>query len=121
MKIIKTLAVLFAGFLGGVICASWCLWPTFSAVKVRIQNESGFLASTIRIIHEGGSVTIDNLNNGESKIVPVHVVGESSYSVVATLEGGEVVVGEGGYIEPGYRIRETITQNKIQHKFESFY
>lgn len=121
MKVIKTLAVLLSGFIGGAFCASWLLWPVGDAVKVHVSNASNLDISTIEIAHDDGTITSNTLESGGSKVIPLHVNGESSYSIVVTFDNGKVVSGGGGYVEPGYRVSETITEEKIQHKFESFY
>ena len=121
MKIVKILSVLLLGFIGGLLFATWILWPVGDAVKIRVINESEINIASVAITHEDGSVSINALKSGSSKIIPVHVGGESSYSIVANFENGASVGGDGGYVEPGYRVTETVKESKIQHKFESFY
>ena len=94
--------------------------PLPSIVRVEVVNESPQPLTDIMIQHEDGRVTIASLLPGGSQVIPVLVDGESSYHIQATLANGEIVQGQGGYIEPGYRVREIITATEIEHVHRSF-
>lgn len=121
MKIIKLLLILLTGFISGVIFTTWYFWPAANAIKVLVINSSGMAISSVSITHGKGSVTTNGLANGARQVIPVHVSGESIYSITVTLANGTTLSGEGGYVEPGYKVTETVYADKIEHRFVSFY
>lgn len=121
MKFVRGLFLIAAGFLGGVICASWYLLPNGNAVEIRVINTSGVDISNIAITYGGGVISTGGVGNGEQKVVPVHVSGEGLYSIVVTLANGNHLAGGGGYVEPGYRVTETVRHDAVEHAFVAFY
>lgn len=110
MKYIGYVISLFIGLVLGVALIVYTTSPhPPSTVQISIENRSGMAASNITLGHEDGSASIDSLAAGASQTIPVLVFGESSYHIEATLENGAVVRGQTGYVEPGYKVIETIT------------
>ena len=95
--------------------------PLLSIVRIEVVNESPHALTNITIQHEEGMVSIASLPPGSRQLIPVLVHGESSYHIQVTLSNGKVIQGQGGYVEPGYRVRETISSNDIEHENISFY
>ncbi|MFD2232157.1 hypothetical protein [Alkalimarinus sediminis] len=121
MKLLKGMLLIFIGFTSGVFCSYWYLWPLGDAVRVRVINSSGVDISSMVLSHEDGSVSAGSLSDGEQKVVPIYVIGESSYSISVTLENGVTLKGIGGYVEPGYRVNEIVKAEEIKHDYKSFY
>ena len=113
--------VLLVGFATGIGLMAMVMSPLLSIVRVEVVNESPQPLTNIVIQHEEGMVAIASLQPGSRQILPVLVDGESSYHIQATLPNGEILQGQEGYVEPGYRVRETISSNGIEHEHIAFY
>ena len=97
-------------------------------VKVELQNESGKAISQVKVIERSGGeapenlavlvVTEDLAPSKEALLKLDGFVSEGSYMLEVTFDDGTVLAGGGGYVEPGYRMEETILADKIETEYK---
>lgn len=92
-------------------------------VTIDFFNNSNQKIQSIDINHEIGRhgkvhYQITGLEPNETRTLRVYAPAESSYEVTATFADNSRVVGGAGYVEAGYRVRESIGPQKIESKFE---
>lgn len=69
------------------------------------------------LTHERGSVQICNLGAGKMQTLAFFPGGENAYTLKVYFVGDKTVEGGGGYVEPGYSMKETIYETKIQTEY----
>jgi hypothetical protein len=104
-------------FVAGALLAAERGWmqPT---VVVDIANRSGQVARKLEVRYEGSATSSTTslpalAANGTIRF-PFHVRGEGTYSVQVVLADGNVLSSGKRYVEPGYRMAETIRASKIE-------
>ncbi len=97
-----------------------------NSVKVEVQNASGVAIANVAIVDraetgeveqifgETGELEID----GSTTIRIEDFIGEGSYRLEVVFEDGRQLQGGGSYIEPGYRMEETILADKIETEYK---
>ena len=86
-------------------------------VEIQIKNKSTRNIEAIHIKHEHGNELVENIRQGETRVVTIYARGETSYSMIATFSDGKQLTGGEEYAESGYKISETITDNQIKSDF----
>ncbi|NVN92645.1 MAG: hypothetical protein HXX11_18900 [Desulfuromonadales bacterium] len=61
---------------------------------------------------------ISGLEPRETRTLRVYAPAESAYEVIATFADNSRVVGGAGYVEAGYRVKESIGLQKIESKVD---
>lgn len=92
-------------------------------VTIDFINNSNKKIQSIDINHEIGRYgnvryQIMGLEPKKTKTVRVYAPAESSYEVIATFADNSHVVGGAGYVEAGYRVKESIGPHKIESKVD---
>ncbi len=92
-------------------------------VTIDFINNSTQRIKSIDINHEIGKFgkiryQISDLEPKQTKTLRVFAPAESSYEVAVTFGDNSCVVGGVGYVEAGYRIRESIGTQKIESKVD---
>jgi len=120
----KYIGYLFIFVLGSILGMAPFLLTSIrppSTLQVNIHNQSGVPISNIIITGQDGAVILNKLRPYQTKEIPLIMFGEGTYEISATLQNGEVISSQGGYVEPGYRVKEIIKPNSIEHEYISFY
>jgi hypothetical protein len=91
--------------------------PGIHAVVVEVKNASKLTIKKLVLTHEQGSVEICNLSPSQIQTLAFFSGGENTYLLKAYFEDGRVVEGGGGYVEPGYAMRETISKSRIDTSY----
>ena len=92
-----------------------------STVTIEVHNKSDYKITKILIKHEDGEVHHKNISAGSKVFLPMYSSGESSYTITAHLENGSINSGGIGYVESGYKTKETITNSGINSEYGSMY
>ena len=92
-------------------------------VTIDFTNNSSKKIQSVEITHEigmDGKVRhqINGLEPKETRTLRVYAPAESSYEVIATFADNSRVVGGAGYVEAGYRVKESIGSQKIESKID---
>lgn len=92
-------------------------------VTVDFTNNSTQRIKSIDVNHEIGRFgkvryLISDLEPKQTRTLRVFAPAESSYEVTVTFADNSRVVGGAGYVEAGYRIRESIGPQKIDSKVD---
>jgi hypothetical protein len=105
-----------AAFVAGALLAAERGWLQ-PAVVVDIANRSGQLARRLEVRYEGNATnsmtSLPELPVNGTIRFPFHARGEGTYSVQVVLADGTLVSGGKRYVEPGYRMAETIGASQI--------
>lgn len=107
--------MLFGIFLGAIFMST--ARPGVHAVVVEVQNVTNQSINKVRLSHERGSVEICNLAAGQKQTLAFFPGGENTYSIKAYLADGRIVEGGGGYVEPGYAMKEIINESEIHTEY----
>jgi hypothetical protein len=103
-------------FLSGCLYQWLDLWFQ-KPVEVTIINNSGQDIKSLNLAYTGytlsGVINIKPPAKEQSVLVKYYQSGEGSFKIETTLENGEVLRGNGGYIEAGYSINKTIYPKEI--------
>mgnify|MGYP000639720927 CR=1 FL=1 len=89
-------------------------------VTVQLQNASAQKIASVHLEHEHGSLSVTNIEPGDSRKVHFYSPGESSYKIQVTFADGHTISGGAGYVEAGYRITEVISNATIKSDFQLF-
>lgn len=92
---------------------AWFVLRPSDAVTVTVLNRSHLRLTSIRISHEDGVVRAGSLAIGAATTLRFTPHGESSYQLTVNLADGHQLRSGGGYVEPGYRFTETVTDQRI--------
>lgn len=91
-----------------------------SFAQITLKNNSGQAIKRVILVPERGEVLVQkNILKGSFAVFRLPVGGESSYKLKVQLEDGKVLEGGAGYVESGYRILETVTDQKIDSRYQS--
>jgi hypothetical protein len=81
--------------------------------KVTFDNKSNTDVKNVNIItNDSFRIKLDRIEIGDSKFAHIPVSGEGEYKAYIFFTNGDTLFC-GAYIESGYNITETITDNKI--------
>lgn len=92
-------------------------------VTIDFTNNSAHKIQSIDINHEIGRYgkvryQISDLEPKQTRTLRVFAPAESSYEVAVTFADNSRVVGGVGYVEAGYRVKESIGPQKIESKVD---
>jgi hypothetical protein len=92
-------------------------------VTIDFTNNSTQKIQSIDVNHEIGKhgkvlYQITGLEPKETRTLRMYAPAESSYGVVVTFADNSRVVGGAGYVEAGYKVRESIGPQKIESKYD---
>ena len=92
-------------------------------VTIDFTNNTTKKIQSIEITHEIGTdgkvrYQITGLEPKETRTLRVYAPAESSYEVIATFADNSRVVGGAGYVEAGYRVKESIGPQNIESKID---
>ena len=117
MKIYGCIGLLIIVFLAGAFTSIWRDWGN-DVVVARLENESGKLIRSatyyISSCNSNTEITVKNIKPGERKKVFFYVCGEGEYYLLSKFSDGPEVRGDGGYIESGYDIEDTVIQSGVK-------
>jgi hypothetical protein len=120
-RLLALLAVLIASFIAGAATAAWRGWGQ-PVVSIKIVNETGqpIDALVMRYGTCGGRSHVEagKLAIGQSRRITYSVCGEGGYSLEAQLRSGTVLKGGGGYVMPGWSMKEVITEKGIDTTYD---
>ena len=103
------LAVILAGGLIG-----WLALKPIRPVTVVVRNDSEKPIATVRLEHERGVETVENIAKGDARTIKFITGGETSYTLRVRFSDGSEVSGNPQYAESGYEIVETVTASRIR-------
>ena len=116
--------MLVVAFVAGIVFT--CIVHFSSpVVSIDLVNKSGKDIRTIDIIHEMGGAgdirhQISDLRTGKQRRIKIWVPAESGYRLIVTFADQKQLTGGSGYIEPGYKVTETIKYDKIESNIKAF-
>ena len=87
--------------------------PEINATVVEVKNVSNLTIKRLVLTHEHGTIEINNLTPKQTQTLAFFPGGEDTYLLKAYFEDGRIIEGGGGYVEPGYAMREMISASKI--------
>lgn len=122
MKKIILLISFIVIFAAGAITAT-ILHIGSPIVTIDFTNNSSKKIRSIEITHEIGMdervrYQINGIEPKETRTLRLYAPAESSYEVIATFADNSLVVGGAGYVEAGYRVKESIGPQKIESKID---
>ena len=93
-----------------------------SSVRVEVKNASGVAIENVAIVDRAETGEVEQIFgetgelevDGSTTVKIKDFVGEGSYQLEVVFEDGRQLQGGGSYIEPGYRMEETILADKIE-------
>lgn len=110
----KKLMILLITFILGFFTARIII--PGSQVYLRVINQSNLKVKSVIIQQEEKTISINNLAKNDNMLITLTLKGEGSYQMKVILENGKILESQGGYIESGYWIEETIKQDSIIQK-----
>jgi hypothetical protein len=118
------LLLLILVFVGGVFVSAISHFGS-PIVTIEIINNSGKGIKTAEIIHETGRFgeiqhRITSLAPSQKRQIRIWAPAESSYKLIVTFADQKQLTGGQGYIEPGYKVIETIEGDKINSDVKLF-
>lgn len=87
---------------------------------VNLHNASNKEITSVRLIHEHGLVDIVNLPVNARRKILFYAPGESSYKITLVFSDGTSLEGSEVYVEAGYSITETITEQGLESEYRRF-
>jgi hypothetical protein len=118
------LLLLIVVFIGGVFVSAITHFGS-PIVAIEFINKSGKEIKTVEIIHEIGRFAeiqhgITSLAPNQKRQIRIWAPAESSYKLIVTFADQKQLTGGQGYIEPGYKVTETIERDKINSDVKLF-
>lgn len=110
----KKLMILFITFILGFLTARIII--PGSQVYLRVINQSNLKVKYVIIQQAEKTISVNNLAKNDNMLITLTLKGEGSYQMKVILENGKILESQGGYIESGYWIEETIKQDSIIQK-----
>lgn len=110
----KKLMILLITFILGFLTARIII--PGSQVYLRVINQSNLKVKSVIIQQAEKTISINNLAKNDNMLITLTLKGEGSYQMKVILENGKILESQGGYIESGYWIEETIKQDSIIQK-----
>ena len=101
-----------ATFGGGLI--GWLALKPVRPVTVVVRNDSEKPIAAVRLEHERGAETVENIAKGDARTIKFIAGGETSYTLRVRFADGSEVRGNPRYAESGYEIVETVTASGIR-------
>lgn len=117
LRTLLGLVLLVTGFIVGILFQS-AARPGVNAVVVEVQNATTKNIEKVVLTHERGRVQICSLGPGQMQTLAFFPGGENAYTLKAYFADGKSVEGLGGYVEPGYAMKETIHEENIKTEYD---
>lgn len=117
---IVALAVLVLGSFGAGVITAAIFHLGSPIVTVQLQNASAQKIASVRLDHEHGSLSVTNIEPGDTRKVRFYSPGESSYKILVAFADGHTISGGAGYVEAGYGITEVISDATIKSDLQTF-
>lgn len=95
--------------------------PNMEVVIINNSNQS-ISAVDLHTKKTGKNIRLRGVGVGTEVAVKFHNDGEDTFSLTVHFPDGKEIRGESVYIEPGYRVIESVTQEKItaEHDLPAF-
>lgn len=119
LKIVGLSALIFISFLAGAFLSA-VLHLGAPIATVNLHNASNKEIASVRLIHEHGLVEIANLPINANRTVLFYAPGESSYKIAVMFSDGQSIESNEVYVEAGYSITETITEQGLESDYRLF-
>lgn len=119
LKVVALAALVLGSFGAGVITTAIFHFGS-PIVTVQLQNASAQKIASVHLEHEHGSLSVTNIDPGDSRKVCFYSPGESSYKIQVAFADGHTISGGAGYVEAGYGITEVISDVTIKSDFQRF-
>ncbi len=119
LKVVALAALVIGSFGAGAITAA-IFHLGSPIVTVQLQNASAQNIASVYLEHEYGSLTVANIELGDSRKVHFYSPRESSYKIQVAFADGHTIAGGAGYVEAGYGITEVISDATIKSDFQMF-
>lgn len=117
MRKIVLLIIFIAAFVSGIVLSS-VMHLGCPMVSINLINESGKDIPIVDIFHETKygetHLHVTNLKTGEKRKMKVWTPSEGSYRLIVTFADKRQLASGAGYIEPGYKMTESIKYDKIE-------
>ena len=119
LKVVALAALVLGSFGAGVITAA-IFHLGSPIVTVQLQNASAQKIASVTIEHKHGSLSVTNIEPGDSRKVYFYAPGETSYQIRVAFTDGRIITGGAGYVEAGYGVTEVISDATIKSDFQLF-
>ena len=119
LKVVALAAVVLGSVGAGVITAA-IFHLGSPIVTVQLQNASAQKIASVTLEHEHGSLSVTNIEPGDSRKVYFYAPGETSYQIRVAFTDGRTITGGAGYVEAGYGVTEVISDATIKSDFQLF-
>ena len=119
LKVVALAALVLGSFGAGVITAA-IFHLGSPIVTVQLQNASAQKIASVILEHEHGSLSVTNIEPGDSRKVYFYAPGETSYQIRVAFTDGRTITGGAGYVEGGYGVTEVISDATIKSDFQLF-
>ena len=116
-KLFGILFLIATGFVVGYHMAESSYAHT-PVVTVKLVNASGKGIRTLHLAHDQGSLDVNDIANGASKIVSFYAPGESSYKIDLTFDDDHDLESGKRFVERGLNATETIKELEITPDFQ---
>ncbi|MBH0199820.1 MAG: hypothetical protein HP497_10450 [Nitrospira sp.] len=117
LKIIGLIILTSISFAGGIFVTS-VLHLGSPIITVNLHNDSTKEISSLRLTHEHGLIDVQKMAAGATRTLRFFAPAESSYKITLVFTDGKSLEGRSTYVEAGYSISETITQEEIKTEFD---
>ena len=119
LKVVALSALVLISFGAGAITAA-IFHLGSPIVTVRLQNASTQRIASVHLEHEHGSLSVTNIEPGDSRKIRFYAPGESSYRIQVAFADGHTIAGGAGYVEAGYKVTEVIANSTIKSDYQLF-
>ena len=119
LKVVALTAMVFVNFGAGIITAE-IFHLGSPIVTVQLQNASAQKIASISLEHEYGSLSVTNIEPGDSRKVHFYAPGETSYEIRVAFADGRTITGGAGYVEAGSGVTEVISDATIKSEIQLF-
>lgn len=119
LKVFALAALVLISFGAGAITAA-ILHLGSPIVTVRLKNDSTQRIASVHLEHEHGSLSVANIESGDSRKVRFYAPGESSYRIQVAFADGHLLAGGAGYVEAGHGVTEVISDAAIKSDHKLF-
>ena len=119
LKVVALAAMGLGSFGAGVLTAA-IFHLGSPIVTVQLKNASAKNIASVTLEHEHGSLSVTNIEPGDSRKVHFYAPGETSYQIRVAFADGHTITGGAGYVEAGYGVTEVITDATIKSDFHMF-
>jgi hypothetical protein len=87
-------------------------------VAVKFVNASGKIVKLVHLYHDEGSVDINGMAEGETRLVHFYAPSDTKYSLTVTFDDGQFVEAGPRQVQPGLKITERIKESSVEGDFK---